>query len=52
MTKIIAFKVTDEERERIWHEAVKVPGRTVSDYVRPIILGTLPPKPVRKSRAK
>ena len=50
MTKIIAFKVSDDEHKRIWKEATKVPGRTISDWARPIVLGSLPERKVKAPR--
>lgn len=50
MTKIIAFKVSDDEHARIWKEATKVPNRTISDWARPLVLGALPEKKIKAPR--
>lgn len=50
MTKIIAFKVSDDEHRRIWKEATKVTGRTVSEWLRPIVLDALPDRKPRAPR--
>lgn len=47
-TKMLNFRVSEEEALRIEREAKRVPYRTVSQYLREIVAKALP-KPKRKS---
>ena len=53
MAKILAVKVENEFYDRVWAEVVKVPRRSLSEWLRPVIEKELPaPKAKPKEKAK